>query len=80
MMKKGDPNMGRSRTMKGNLNFNIADAFGMKDSSWYATWILLYSWMHDGRRKIIVKISYPRGYNLFCIGTLFTFSSYALIP
>lgn len=31
MMKKGDPNMGRSRTMKGNLNFNIADAFGMKD-------------------------------------------------
>lgn len=33
MMKRGDPNVGRSRTMKGNLNFNIADAFGMKDPS-----------------------------------------------
>lgn len=33
MMKKGDPDIGRTRTMKGNLNFNIADAFGMNESS-----------------------------------------------
>ncbi|KAE9618352.1 hypothetical protein Lal_00047605 [Lupinus albus] len=33
MMKKGDPDMGRSRTMKGNLNFNIADAFAAKEDS-----------------------------------------------
>ncbi|XP_057425494.1 calcium-dependent protein kinase 11-like [Lotus japonicus] len=34
MMKQGDADaVGRSRTMKGNLNFNIADAFGVKDSS-----------------------------------------------
>lgn len=34
MMKKGDGDMvGRSRTMKGNLNFSIADAFKVKDSS-----------------------------------------------
>ncbi|XP_058769967.1 calcium-dependent protein kinase 11-like [Vicia villosa] len=34
MMKKGDEDMvGRSRTMKGNLNFSIADAFKVKDSS-----------------------------------------------
>jgi calcium-dependent protein kinase len=35
MMKKGDRDdmVGRTRTMKGNLNFNIADAFGVKDSS-----------------------------------------------
>ncbi|OIW06564.1 hypothetical protein TanjilG_03958 [Lupinus angustifolius] len=33
MMKKGDPDMSRSRTMKGNLNFNIADAFAVKEDS-----------------------------------------------
>ncbi|KAK7300147.1 hypothetical protein RJT34_10983 [Clitoria ternatea] len=33
MMKKGDDGVGRSRTMKGNLNFNIADAFGVNESS-----------------------------------------------
>lgn len=34
MMKKGDADIvSRSRTMKGNLNFSIADAFGVKDSS-----------------------------------------------
>ncbi|PNY01166.1 calcium-dependent protein kinase sk5-like protein, partial [Trifolium pratense] len=35
MMKKGDRDdtVGRTRTMKGNLNFNIAEAFGVKDSS-----------------------------------------------
>ncbi|KAK7319220.1 hypothetical protein RJT34_03938 [Clitoria ternatea] len=33
MMKKGDDDVGRSRTMKGNLNFNIADAFGVNESS-----------------------------------------------
>ncbi|XP_054812409.1 calcium-dependent protein kinase 11 [Prosopis cineraria] len=29
MMKQGDGGIGRSRTMKGNLNFNMADAFGV---------------------------------------------------
>ncbi|KAK7302068.1 hypothetical protein RJT34_12947 [Clitoria ternatea] len=33
MMKKSDDGVGRSRTMKGNLNFNIADAFGVNESS-----------------------------------------------
>ncbi|KAJ7969696.1 putative Calcium-dependent protein kinase [Quillaja saponaria] len=33
MMKKGDEGVGRSRTMRRNLNFNIADAFGVQDSS-----------------------------------------------
>ncbi|CAK8573263.1 unnamed protein product [Lathyrus sativus] len=34
MMKKGDGDMvGRSRTMKGNLNFSIADAFKVNESS-----------------------------------------------
>jgi len=34
MMKKGDDDtVGRSRTKKGNINFNIADAFGVKDES-----------------------------------------------
>jgi len=38
MMKRVDPDVGRSRTMDGNLNSNIADAFGMKNSSsLYAT-------------------------------------------
>lgn len=32
MMKKGD-GVGRSRTMRNNLNFNIADAFGVEDTS-----------------------------------------------
>ncbi|KAI3431898.1 uncharacterized protein J3R85_007767 [Psidium guajava] len=30
---EGDGGMGRSRTMRGNLNFNLADAFGVKDSA-----------------------------------------------
>ena len=34
MMKKGDGGgVGRSRTMRNNLNFNLADAFGIKDKS-----------------------------------------------
>jgi hypothetical protein len=34
MMKKGDDDqVGRSRTKKGNINFNIADAFGVKEES-----------------------------------------------
>lgn len=36
MMRKGDGGdggIGRSRTMRGNLKFNLADAFGVKDSS-----------------------------------------------
>ncbi|KAK7310524.1 hypothetical protein RJT34_08078 [Clitoria ternatea] len=33
MMKNGDDGVSRSRTMKGNLNFNIADAFGVNESS-----------------------------------------------
>ncbi|XP_027363369.1 calcium-dependent protein kinase 4 isoform X2 [Abrus precatorius] len=33
MMKKGDGDVGGNRNMKGNLNFNIADAFGVNDSS-----------------------------------------------
>lgn len=32
MMKKGD-GVGRSRTMRNNLNFNIAEAFGVEDTS-----------------------------------------------
>lgn len=32
MMKKGDA-VGRSRTMMKNLNFNIADAFGVEETS-----------------------------------------------
>lgn len=32
MMRQGDGGMGRSKTMRGNLNFNLADAFGVKDS------------------------------------------------
>lgn len=32
MMKKGD-GVGRSRTMMKNLNFNIADAFGVEETS-----------------------------------------------
>lgn len=32
MMKKGD-GVGRSRTMMKNLNFNIADAFGVDEQS-----------------------------------------------
>lgn len=30
MMRKGDPGIGRNRTMRSNLNFNIADAFAEK--------------------------------------------------
>jgi hypothetical protein len=33
MMRKGDGGVGRSRTMRSNLNFNLADAFGVKDST-----------------------------------------------
>ncbi|KAF8018233.1 hypothetical protein BT93_H3200 [Corymbia citriodora subsp. variegata] len=33
MMRQGDSGMGRSKTMRGNLNFNLADAFGVKDSA-----------------------------------------------
>lgn len=37
MMKQsgggGDEGVGGSRTMKGNLNFNLGDAFDVKDSS-----------------------------------------------
>jgi len=33
MMKKGGPDVGRCMSMKSNLHFNIAEAFGMKDSS-----------------------------------------------
>ncbi|KAI4389389.1 hypothetical protein MLD38_001619 [Melastoma candidum] len=34
MMRQGDGvEVGRTRTMRGNLNFNLADAFGVKDSS-----------------------------------------------
>ncbi|KAK4745053.1 hypothetical protein SAY87_011365 [Trapa incisa] len=33
MMRKGDGGMGRNRTMRSNLNFNLADAFGGKDPS-----------------------------------------------
>ncbi|KAF7811719.1 calcium-dependent protein kinase 11 [Senna tora] len=33
MMKKGDGGIGQSRTMKGNLNFILEDAYQVKDSS-----------------------------------------------
>lgn len=33
MMRKGDGGFGRSRTMRSNLNFNLAEAFGIKDST-----------------------------------------------
>ncbi|PQQ12576.1 calcium-dependent protein kinase 11 [Prunus yedoensis var. nudiflora] len=33
MMRKGDGGFGRSRTMRNSLNFNLADAFGIKDST-----------------------------------------------
>ncbi|XP_023537144.1 calcium-dependent protein kinase 11-like [Cucurbita pepo subsp. pepo] len=33
MMRKGDGGVGRSRTMRNNLNLNLADAFGIKDKS-----------------------------------------------
>ncbi|KAM1121045.1 hypothetical protein TB2_002661 [Malus domestica] len=33
MRKGGDGGIGRSRTMRNNLNFNLADAFGIKDQS-----------------------------------------------
>ena len=33
MMRKGDGGVGRSRTMRGNLKFNLAEAFGVKDSN-----------------------------------------------
>ncbi|GLT52207.1 hypothetical protein SLA2020_255600 [Shorea laevis] len=33
MMKKGDSEVGRSRTMRGNLNFTLAEEFGVKDKS-----------------------------------------------
>lgn len=33
MMRKGDGGMGRNRTMRNTLNFNLADAFGVKDPS-----------------------------------------------
>lgn len=33
MMRKGDEGVGRSRTMRSNLTFNIADAFGVKEKS-----------------------------------------------
>ncbi|KAL4279188.1 hypothetical protein GQ457_03G029110 [Hibiscus cannabinus] len=33
MMRTGDGGVGRSRSMKSNLTFNIADAFGVKDPS-----------------------------------------------
>ncbi|XP_020205845.2 calcium-dependent protein kinase 11 [Cajanus cajan] len=32
MMRKGNPDVGRSRSKKENLNFNISDAFGVKKS------------------------------------------------
>ncbi|KAJ0025622.1 hypothetical protein Pint_07726 [Pistacia integerrima] len=31
MMRKGDSEVGRSRTMRNNLNFNLADAFGVNE-------------------------------------------------
>ncbi|KAL3574238.1 hypothetical protein D5086_024851 [Populus alba] len=31
MMRKGDGGVGRTRTMRNNLNFNLADAFGVDD-------------------------------------------------
>ncbi|KAF5455899.1 hypothetical protein F2P56_025428 [Juglans regia] len=33
MMRKGDGGVGRSRTMRSNLTFNLADAFGVKETS-----------------------------------------------
>ncbi|KAJ8760437.1 hypothetical protein K2173_015104 [Erythroxylum novogranatense] len=33
MMRKGDGGVGRSRTMRNNLNFNLADAFGLQCST-----------------------------------------------
>ncbi|KAK2659279.1 hypothetical protein Ddye_005812 [Dipteronia dyeriana] len=33
MMKTGDEGVGRTRTMRNNLNFNLADALGINDSS-----------------------------------------------
>lgn len=33
MMRKGDGGVGRSRTMRSNLNFNLADAFGVKETN-----------------------------------------------
>ena len=43
MMRKGDGGVGRTRTMRNNLNFNLADAFGvddlgMKDATSDANW------------------------------------------
>ena len=32
MMRKGDEGIG-SRTMRNNLNFNLADAFGINDTT-----------------------------------------------
>jgi len=32
MMRKGDGGMG-ARSMRGNLNFNLADAFGINDTA-----------------------------------------------
>ncbi|XP_015896809.1 calcium-dependent protein kinase 11 [Ziziphus jujuba] len=31
MMRKGDEGIGRNRTMRGNLNFNLAEAFGVNE-------------------------------------------------
>ncbi|KAF2297407.1 hypothetical protein GH714_023418 [Hevea brasiliensis] len=33
MMRKGDEEFGRMRTMRSNLNFNLADAFGVNESA-----------------------------------------------
>lgn len=32
MMKAADEGIGRTRTMRNNLNFNLADALGVKDA------------------------------------------------
>lgn len=37
MMRKGDGEVGRSRTMRNNLNFNLADAFVVNESTTKAT-------------------------------------------
>lgn len=43
MMRKGDGGVGTSRTMRSNLTFNLADALGVKETSWELTKAILYS-------------------------------------
>ena len=33
MMRKGDGGVGRTRTMRSNLNFNLADALGVENAT-----------------------------------------------